>query len=223
MTLLSDINVGGQQYGVAGTVPMGTCATPAGTEVKVCSFADNFELSAGNLISVTFTYANTYGDGSTTYPKLSINGTVYPVKYPAGGYANYGAWANGQAVTFMFDGTNLTIINPVTTTVQAGNNLPVSSGGVADAIGSLKAITYPAESTGRQMFCNMLDAGIFIDRDGFKITCLGSYGGNPVGSIYQMTGVRYLYSPDGVEVGRLVYNNDSPQGYELRIIACKLS
>ena len=37
-------------------------------------------------------------------------------------------------------------------------------------LGNLKAITYPATRTGRQMFYDMVDDGIFIDRDGFKIT-----------------------------------------------------
>lgn len=136
MTLLNELNVGGQQYGMMGVVPMGTCATPAGTAIKESAFADDFELSAGNLISVTFTYANTYGDGSTTYPSLKIGSYTYPIKYPTGAYAASGAWANGQAVTFMFDGTNLIMTHPVATEVQAGNNLPVSSAAVASALAS---------------------------------------------------------------------------------------
>ena len=131
MTLLNDIDVGGTKYKYANSIPMGTCATPAGSEVKECVFADSFELAIGNLISVTFTYANTYGDGSTTYPKLLINGTQYPVKQPVGGYASSGAWANGQAVTFMFDGTNLVFLTvPVVDTVANGNMNSVSSNAV---------------------------------------------------------------------------------------------
>jgi hypothetical protein len=131
MTLLNDIDVGGTKYKYANSIPMGTCATPAGSEVKECAFADSFELAVGNLISVTFTYANTYGDGSTTYPKLLINGTQYPVKQPVGGYASSGAWANGQAVTFMFDGTNLVFLTvPVVDTVASDNMNSVSSNAV---------------------------------------------------------------------------------------------
>lgn len=135
MTLLNNFNIGGTGYGIQNNLPMGTCATPAGTEVKTTAFADNFELSAGNMISVTFTYANTYGDGSTTYPKIVVNGAQYPIKYPEGGYAASGAWNNGQIVTFMFDGTNLIMTNvpkiQTTSQVTEGNQLPVTSDGVA--------------------------------------------------------------------------------------------
>ncbi len=141
MTLLDTVNIGGLNYGLNSKVPMGTCATPAGSEVKECLFADNFQLSAGNLIAVTFTYANTYGDGSTTYPKLSVQGTQYPVKYCTGEYASNGAWANGEAVTFMFDGTNfIRTLLPVTDTVEANNMHAVTSNAVSGAIGSIEII-----------------------------------------------------------------------------------
>ena len=148
MTLLNDLNVGGQQYGVMGTVPMGTCATPAGTAVKVSAFADDFALTAGNLISVTFTYANTYGDGSTTYPSLTVGSNTYPIKYPNGTYAASGAWGNGQAVTFMFDGTNLILTQPVTGVVASGNNLPVSGDAVAMAVNGTDAFREDLNAAG---------------------------------------------------------------------------
>lgn len=106
MTLLEDINTAGIAYGVLPRVPQMACATPAGTELKACTTSDDFPVVSGMVIAVKFTYANTYGDGSTTYPKLSINGTSYPVKLLTGTYAASGAWANGQTVLFMFDGTN---------------------------------------------------------------------------------------------------------------------
>ncbi len=131
MTLLDTVNIGGSDYGLNSKVPMGTCATPAGSEVKECAFADNFALSAGNLIAVTFTYANTYGDGSTTYPKLTVNGVQHPVKFPTGEYASSGAWANGQAVTFMFDGTNLLMTTlPIANEVALNNMHSVTSNAV---------------------------------------------------------------------------------------------
>lgn len=151
MTLLNELNVGSQQYGMMGVVPMGTCATPAGTAIKESAFADDFELSAGNLISVTFTYANTYGDGSTTYPSLKIGSYTYPIKYPTGAYATSGAWANGQAVTFMFDGVNLIMTHPVATAVQAGNNLPVTSAAVAAAISDIPYSKYTRLSANADM------------------------------------------------------------------------
>lgn len=107
MTLLNTLNVGGTEYGVAPIAMIATCETPAGTEVKSVSFTDNFELTPGLLFTVKFTYANAYGDGSATYPKLSILGANYPVKLSTGAYAGSGAWANGQTVLFQFDGTNV--------------------------------------------------------------------------------------------------------------------
>ena len=134
MTFINRENVGGTDFAIQGTIPMGTCATPAGTEVKAAAFADSFELGAGNLISVTFTYANTYGNGTTTYPKLTVNGTNYPIVFPTGEYAGNGAWVNGQAITFMYDGTNLIMTNvpkiQTTDQVTNGSALPVTSGGV---------------------------------------------------------------------------------------------
>ena len=155
MTLLNELNVGSQQYGMMGVVPMGTCATPAGTAIKESAFADDFALSAGNLISVTFTYANTYGDGSTTYPSLKVGSYTYPIKYPTGAYAASGAWANGQAVTFMFDGVNLIMTHPVATAVEAGNNLPVSSAAVAD-------IYYQGVKYSTSYDCNTIGEGLAL-------------------------------------------------------------
>jgi hypothetical protein len=107
MTFLSNVNVGGINNAVMPKVPMGTCPTPAGTEVKLCTFSDDFELTTGCFIAVKFTYANTYGDGSSTYPKISIGGEQYPLKLMTNAYASTGAWANNQTLLLMFDGTNL--------------------------------------------------------------------------------------------------------------------
>ena len=107
MILIENENVGGVNYGLYGTIPIGTCESPAGNEIKACSFTDSFPLNAGKSVVVKFTYANTYGDGSTTWPKLQINGTSYPIKLLTGAYAGTGAWANGQTVIFLFDGTDM--------------------------------------------------------------------------------------------------------------------
>lgn len=106
MTLLNTINVGGTDYGITGAAVLGSCATPAGSEVKVCTFSDNFELKAGDMLLVKFTYANTYGDGSTTYPKLQINGTNYVMRRADGNYLQSGEWGNNATLTFLFDGTD---------------------------------------------------------------------------------------------------------------------
>lgn len=106
MTLLNTINVGGTDYGITGAAVLGSCATPAGSEVKVCTFSDSFELKAGDMLLVKFTYANTYGDGSTTYPKLQVNGTNYVMRRADGNYLQSGEWGNNATLTFLFDGTD---------------------------------------------------------------------------------------------------------------------
>lgn len=106
MTLLNTINVGGADYGITGAAIIGSCPTPAGSEVKVCSFTDTFQLKAGDLLLIKFTYANTYGDGSTTYPKLQVNGTNYVMRRADGNYLQSGEWGNNATLTFLFDGTD---------------------------------------------------------------------------------------------------------------------
>ena len=106
MTLLNTINVGGTNYGITGAAIVGGCATPAGSEIKVCTFSDNFELKAGDMLLVKFTYANTYGDGSTTYPKLQVNSTNYVMRRADGNYLQSGEWGNNATLTFLFDGTD---------------------------------------------------------------------------------------------------------------------
>lgn len=127
MTLLNTINVGGTDFGLLNSTAIGACSTPAGNEVKECTFADSFELQAGVVVTVTFTYANTYGNGSTTYPKLSVNGTSYPIKYATNAYAGAGAWVNGQTVPFMFDGTGFILVaNLMQTSVISSANTTVN-------------------------------------------------------------------------------------------------
>lgn len=106
MTLLNTINVGGTDYGITGAAVIGSCVTPAGSEVKACTFSDTFELKAGDMLLVKFTYANTYGDGSTTYPKLQVNGTNYVMRRADGNYLQSGEWDNNATLTFLFDGTD---------------------------------------------------------------------------------------------------------------------
>lgn len=108
MKYLHTTNAGGLDYGYNSPGAfMGSCATPAGTEVKVCTFDDDFELIKGDMIAIKFTYANTYGDGSTLYPKISIGGHNYPLKLLVGAYAASGAWADGQTVIMLFDGESM--------------------------------------------------------------------------------------------------------------------
>lgn len=135
MTLLNTIDVGGTAFGLLNSTIMGVCGTPAGSEVKECTFADSFELKAGVVVTIKFTYANTYGDGSATYPKLSINGVTGAIRNTSGSLASNGAWVAQALVPFLFDGTDFTLlVDPVTDTVSSNNAYPVSSRGVAQAI-----------------------------------------------------------------------------------------
>jgi hypothetical protein len=127
MTLLNTVNVGGTDFGLLNNAVLGTCATPAGSEVKACTFTDSFELKAGVVVAVAFTYANTYGDGSTTYPKLSVNSVSYPIKYATNAYAGSGAWINGQTVPFMFNGDSFILVaNLMQTSVISASNTTVN-------------------------------------------------------------------------------------------------
>ena len=137
MTYLNTINVGNTDYGLNGINIIGACSTPAGNIVKECNFNDLFELKAGVSFTVKFTYGNTYGDGSTTYPRLSIGNTVGAIRSSNGAYAGSGAWQNNALVSFLFDGTDF-IYNAVnvTDTVASNSSVPVSSKGVYNAIAS---------------------------------------------------------------------------------------
>ena len=153
MTLINTTNVGGTDFGLLNSTVMGVCSTPAGSEVKACTFADDFELKAGVVVTIKFTYANTYGDGSTTYPKLSVNGVTGAIRNANGSLASNGAWAAQALVPFIFDGTDFTLlVNPVTGTVSSDNAYPVSSKGVAVAVS--------AEATARTNADNGLSSDI---------------------------------------------------------------
>ena len=125
MTLLNTINVGGTDYSIAGAAVLGGCVTPAGSEIKVCTFSDNFKLKAGYLLLVKFTYANTYGDGSTTYPKLQVNGVNYVMRRADGNYLQSGEWDNNATLTFLFDGTDF--ILPAGSGSARGSGVPLGA------------------------------------------------------------------------------------------------
>lgn len=160
MTYLNKVNTGGQDYRLSGLFLAGTCATPAGTEIKTCIFSDSFELVAGCSIAVLFTYANTYGDGSSTYPKLSVNSVSYPIKYSTGVYASTGAWANGQIVQFMFDGTNF-ILGSAVDEVKEGVFNPPTSNAVAQALSYSTTEHYTGKKwiDGKKIYAKTIDFG----------------------------------------------------------------
>lgn len=111
MVLLNKINAEGTDFGVALKVPVGACDVPAGTQIKTATFSDTFELSAGNIVSVKFTYANTYGDGTTTYPLLKVDDLSYPIRIASSGsYAKSGDWAALATKLFLFDGDSFLML-----------------------------------------------------------------------------------------------------------------
>ena len=136
MGLIDSINVGGVEYSIQGRSPVGSCPTPAGTDVKVCSFTEEVTVHSGVLFSVKFTYANTYGDGSTTYPHVRINGTDYALRTVDGAYAASGAWSNNQSLLLMFDGTDFIILStaPMDTVPTSGSKRACESGGIYTAL-----------------------------------------------------------------------------------------
>lgn len=152
MTLLSTINANGNNYGIMGIAVPGSCATPAGTEVKVCTFTDNFELKAGGIFLIKFTYANTYGDGSTTYPKLQVNGTNYVMRRADGNYVESGEWDNNATLTFLFDGTDFILPAGSATgaaSVPLGSILAIYSNSVPDGYLPCNGVQFdPAQFAG---------------------------------------------------------------------------
>lgn len=107
---LSNINIGGTSYKMTPIMPSGTCDTPAGTGIKTISFSETFELNAGTIFTVTFTYANTYGDGDTSYPKLTLGTSELNIQYADGSYAGSGAWGNGAIGVFLVKDENTVVL-----------------------------------------------------------------------------------------------------------------
>ena len=83
-----------------------TCETAGSTGAKSVAIQGNV-LAVGLIYAVTFTYANEYGDGTTTYPTFSINsGTAYPIKDNFGNYLKSGSWQAGETLELLFTGTS---------------------------------------------------------------------------------------------------------------------
>lgn len=93
-----------------------TCSTAAGTQDKAVTIS-NHTLKAGDVIAVTFTNANTYGDctlSTPTYPRLKVNGgTAYQICDNMGHSAGTGCWEAGNTVVFMFTGSKFIILNSI--------------------------------------------------------------------------------------------------------------
>lgn len=125
-----------------------TCSTAANTQNKSIAVQDDV-LKAGNVYVIEMTYGNTYGDGSATYPTLSINsGTAYPMCDSCGRYLKSGAWAAGDTVTVIFTGTKFITNAMVTDKIETGNLQAVTSNAVACRTTANQSVTGPALGEG---------------------------------------------------------------------------
>ena len=85
---------------------MGECSTAGDTYGKVATSENgDFTLTAGNIICVTFTYANT-----ASGPRLSVDNTAAIYIFKNGSYAQSGAWGAGETVILQYDGSHYNIL-----------------------------------------------------------------------------------------------------------------
>ena len=132
-----------------------TCSTAGATEVKSVSLTGNV-LKAGCIYSITMTHGNTYGDGTTTYPKLSFNsGTSYPLCNSNGAYLKSGAWADGETITVLFTGTKYLMATNIVDKAEPGNMAAITSNAAygITPIGSVLAFAGSTAPAG-YLLCN---------------------------------------------------------------------
>lgn len=116
-----------------------TCDTAESTQNKSIAISGNV-LKAGNLYVIDMVNANAYGDGTATYPTLSINsGTAYPICDASGNYAKAGSWSAGQIVKLLFTGSRYLMSAGITSTLSEGNQNAPTSDSVARAIANIGA------------------------------------------------------------------------------------
>mgnify|MGYP003307695972 CR=1 FL=1 len=94
-----------------------TCASAAAAETKAVAIT-NYELKAGNLLGITFTNGNTYGEttaSTPTYPKLLVTDNTgdhtYPICDSRGHYAGKGFCNAGDYIELRFTGDKFCIVN----------------------------------------------------------------------------------------------------------------
>ena len=124
------------------------CQTAAIDETKVIAVQGDV-LKAGKIYVIDMTNGNTYGDGSTTYPKLSINsGTAYPLCDANGQYLASGAWAAGDTIKVIFTGAKfLMSTRAPTDAVTNGDKSPITSNAVFQIVANQFNVMRPIGST----------------------------------------------------------------------------
>lgn len=79
----------------------GTCNTASATQEKAVSVSGDFSLTAGVMVSVYFSYANT-----ASYPRLNVNGTGAKSIYAGSSLMTQDYyWRSGTTVTFIYTGS----------------------------------------------------------------------------------------------------------------------
>lgn len=132
------------KLGAGECVFYGTCATAAATQAKVvdCDGFASSHLVAGTMLSVKFTYAQTYNGG----PKLNVNSTGAVTVAQKGTTAGYQyMWWAGEVVTFVYDGTYWVCVDaPAASTTYYGVTKLSSS--TASTSTSLAATPYAVKA-----------------------------------------------------------------------------
>ena len=124
-----------------------SCTSAANAATKEISVTGNV-LKVGNIYEIAMTNANTYGDGSTTYPSLSINGgTAYPMYDTKGNKLKAGAWQAGTDIIVMFTGSRY-IMLLIDDVIENGNMNAVTSNAVSCILASSTTINGARLGTG---------------------------------------------------------------------------
>lgn len=106
----------------------GTCSTAQGTAAKVvvCSEFTGADLTAGTLLFVDFTAANTASN-----PTINVNGTGAKIIYRYGttrpSTSAASSWNAGSVVAFVYDGTAWTMVGWINTTYSAISQANIES------------------------------------------------------------------------------------------------
>lgn len=107
----------------------GTCATAQGTAAKivVCPEFTGADLTAGTLLFVDFTAANTASN-----PTINVNGTGAKIIYRYGttmpSTSAASSWNAGSVVAFIYDGTAWTMVGWINTTYSSMTVAEINAG-----------------------------------------------------------------------------------------------
>ena len=164
-----------------------TCSTGASTQNKSLAITGNV-LKAGDVYVITMTYGNTYGDGSLTYPTLSINsGTAYPICDASGNYLGAGAWDDGETIKVLFTGSRYLMATPgQIDKIENGNFKPVTSNAISYITASSTNIFGPELGVGgiiRVLFSNTINGNdittpLTLSYNGQNIAIKAAKGGS---------------------------------------------